>query len=103
MGILTGVVSAIRVCGTPWLRAFIGRAQEGERNAEAELCTSTSGDVCKLYNSGGIARVFGRPKILEVVHDPNYVFSNSDKPPVFTHFRNLLKTISARRYDKRNC
>ncbi|CAG7930457.1 unnamed protein product [Penicillium olsonii] len=77
MGILTGLVSAIRVCGTPSLRAFIGRAQEGAGNAEAELCTSTSRDVCELYNSGGIARVFGRPKILEVLHDPAYDFENA--------------------------
>ncbi|KAH6881073.1 hypothetical protein B0T10DRAFT_540164 [Thelonectria olida] len=70
MGILTAVVSAIRVCGSPSLRAFIGRAQEGGGNAEAELCSSTSRDVCELYNNGGIARVFGRPKILEVVYDP---------------------------------
>ncbi|CAG8298775.1 unnamed protein product [Penicillium olsonii] len=76
MGILTAVVSAIRVCGTPSLRAFIGRAQEGAGNAEAELCTSTSRDVCELYNSGGIARVFGRPKILEVIHDPSHDFSD---------------------------
>ncbi|CAG7925760.1 unnamed protein product [Penicillium olsonii] len=76
MGILTAVVSAIRVCGTPSLRAFIGRAQEGAGNAEAELCTSTSRDVCELYNSGGIARVFGRPKILEVIHDPDHDVSN---------------------------
>ena len=71
MGILTAVVSAIRVCGSPSLRAFIGRAQEGGGNAEAELCSSTSRDVCELYNNGGITRVFGRPKILEIVHDPN--------------------------------
>lgn len=76
MGILTGLVSAIRVCGTPSLRALIGRAQEGAGNAEAELCTSTSQDVCELYNSGGIARVFGRPKILEVIYDPRHDFSD---------------------------
>ncbi|KAF4419069.1 ankyrin repeat-containing domain-containing [Fusarium acutatum] len=70
IGILTAVVSAIRVCGSPSLRAFIGRAQEGGGSAEAELCSSTSRDVCELYNNGGIARVFGRPKILEIVHDP---------------------------------
>ena len=79
MGILTAVVSAIRVCGTPSLRAFIGRAQEGAGNAEAELCSSTSRDVCELYNSGGIARVFGRPKILEVVHDPDHDFSDPNE------------------------
>ncbi|UKZ93787.1 uncharacterized protein TrAFT101_008695 [Trichoderma asperellum] len=71
IGILTAVISAIRVCGTPSLRAFIGRAQEGGGDAEAELCSSTSRDVCELYNNGGIARVFGRPKILEVVYDPS--------------------------------
>lgn len=71
IGVLTAVVSAIRVSGDPSLRAFVGRAQEGGAYAEAELCSSTSRDVCELYTSGGIARVFGRPKILEVVHDPS--------------------------------
>ncbi|ETS86383.1 hypothetical protein PFICI_00211 [Pestalotiopsis fici W106-1] len=69
LGILTAVVSAIRVCGGPSLRAFIGRAQEGGGIAEAELCSSTSRDVCELYHNGAIVRVFGRPKILEIVHD----------------------------------
>jgi hypothetical protein len=69
LGILTAVVSTIRVCGSASLRAFIGRAQEGGGNAEAELCSSTSRDVCELYHNGGIARVFGRPKLLEIVHD----------------------------------
>ncbi|EZG10555.1 hypothetical protein H106_00608 [Trichophyton rubrum CBS 735.88] len=71
LGIITTIVSAIRVCGTPSLRAFIGRAQEGAGNAEAELCSSTSREDCELYNNGGIARVFGRPKLLEIVHDQN--------------------------------
>ncbi|KAK2814626.1 hypothetical protein FQN49_008128, partial [Arthroderma sp. PD_2] len=71
LGIITTIVSAIRVCGTPSLRAFVGRAQEGAGNAEAELCSSTSREICELYNNGGIARVFGRPKLLEIVHDPN--------------------------------
>ncbi|KAL6810074.1 hypothetical protein J3E69DRAFT_378005 [Trichoderma sp. SZMC 28015] len=69
LGILTGVVSAIRVCGGPSLRAFIGRAQEGGGIAEAELCSSTSRDVCELYHNGAIVRVFGRPRILEIVYD----------------------------------
>ncbi|KAF4171487.1 hypothetical protein CNMCM8694_002614 [Aspergillus lentulus] len=71
LGILTAVVSAIRVCGSSSLRAFIGRAQEGDGAAEAELCSSTSRNVCELYNNGGIARVLGRPKILEVIWDPD--------------------------------
>ncbi|KAL4911196.1 hypothetical protein BDW74DRAFT_172661 [Aspergillus multicolor] len=78
MGILTAVVSAIRVCGSPALRAFVGRAQEGGGQAEAELCSSTSQGVCEVYHNGGIARVFGHPKILEVVYDPK--FNELDRP-----------------------
>jgi ankyrin repeat domain-containing protein 50 len=69
LGILTAVVSVIRVLGSASLRAFVGRAQEGRGVAEAELCSSTSNDVCELWNNGGITRVFGRPKILEFIFD----------------------------------
>lgn len=67
IGIITTIVSVIRVCGSTSLRAFVGRAQEGEGCIEAELCTSTSRDVCELFNKGGITRVLGRPKILEII------------------------------------
>ncbi|KAK4221252.1 hypothetical protein QBC38DRAFT_429394 [Podospora fimiseda] len=62
-GILTAIISAIRVCGHSSLRAFIGRSQEGEGSIEAELCTSTTPDVCELFNRGGITRVLGKPDI----------------------------------------
>jgi len=68
LGIITAVVSAIRVYGWPGLKAFVGRAQEPHGVAEAELCSSTSRDVCELWSEGGICRVFGRPKILEFFH-----------------------------------
>jgi ankyrin repeat protein len=73
LGILTAVVSVIRVLGSASLRAFVGRAQEGRGQAEAELCSSTSYDVCELWNNGGIARVFGRPQILEFIFDEEKV------------------------------
>src|SRR3569833_1878656 len=66
MDIVTAITSVIRVCGDSSLRAFIGRAQEGDGAIEAELCTSTSRDVCELFQKGGITRVFGKPKILEI-------------------------------------
>ncbi|KAF6807956.1 ankyrin repeat domain-containing protein 28, partial [Colletotrichum plurivorum] len=84
LGVITAVVSAIRVCGGSSLRAFIGRAQEGGGIAEAELCSSTSRDVCELYHNGAIVRVFGRPKILEIVHDrvaADKDFSRNDQTP----------------------
>ncbi|KAL4746735.1 hypothetical protein BDW72DRAFT_197375 [Aspergillus terricola var. indicus] len=82
LGILTAVVAAIRVCGSPSLRAFIGRAQEGDGTVEAELCSSTNRSVSELYNNGGIARVFGRPKILEIVRDPssNEYYDSAERP-----------------------
>lgn len=70
IGLLTAVVSAIRVCGHSSLRAFVGRSQEGDGAVEAELCTSTSRDVCEMFNRGGITRVLGRPKVLELIHLP---------------------------------
>ena len=70
LGVLTAVISAVRIRGGTSLRAFIGRAQEGAGAIEAELCSSTSRDICELYVNGGIARVFGTPRLLELVHDP---------------------------------
>ncbi|KAF3310091.1 hypothetical protein TWF173_010101 [Orbilia oligospora] len=67
LGVLTAIVSVIRVCGSSSLKAFIGRAQEAHGISEAELCSSTSRDVCELWSNGGISRIFGRPKILEFV------------------------------------
>ncbi|KAF3019796.1 hypothetical protein E8E14_012258 [Neopestalotiopsis sp. 37M] len=94
MGILTALVSAIRVCGSPSLRAFVGRAQEGAGNAEVELCSSTSRNVCELYNNGGIARVFGRPKILEVIHDPSGP-EFSETAGIYT-FQDYIKTSNGK-------
>jgi hypothetical protein len=37
LGILTAVVSAIRVGGTRWLKSVVGRAREPEANVELEL------------------------------------------------------------------
>lgn len=79
LGIVTAVVSAIRVSGSTPLKAFIGRAQEPHGAAEAELCSSTSEDVCELWSNGGICRVFGRPKILEFF----YIKKDNEFYPTF--------------------
>ncbi|KAI8686760.1 hypothetical protein NCS56_00337100 [Fusarium sp. Ph1] len=82
IGILTAMVSTIRVCGHSSFRAFIGRSQEGEAIVEAELCTSTSRDVCELFNRGGIARVLGRPNVLELVYTPRIPWPSCDHEQV---------------------
>lgn len=67
LGVLTTVVSVIRICGGASLRAFIGRAQEGPAEAENELMPCVSESTAELFNDSGISRVFGRPKVLEIV------------------------------------
>jgi hypothetical protein len=71
LGILTAIVSAIRICGDTILKAFVGRGQEGSGVAELELCSSTGRDIVELYQGGAITRVLGRGKILEIIHDPS--------------------------------
>lgn len=81
IGLMTAVVSVIRVCGAPWLRSFIGRAQEGDAAVEAELCTSTSHDICEVFNQGGITRTLGKAKILEVIRlsePPSHINHKAD-------------------------
>ncbi|RFN48583.1 ankyrin repeat domain-containing protein 28 [Fusarium flagelliforme] len=68
LGIITAVVSCIRVSNVTFLRSAVGRAREPHGIPEVELCTSTSENVCELWSNGGICRVFGRPRILEFIY-----------------------------------
>lgn len=83
LDILTAVVSAIPVYGDASLKSVIGRAQEAHGAAEAELCSSTSEDVCELWSNGGICRVFGRPRILEFLYERTGLDQTGDFYPVF--------------------
>lgn len=67
LGVLTAVVSVIRICGSSSLKAFVGRAQEGPAEAESELLPCVSASTAELFNDSGVARVYGRPKIVEIV------------------------------------
>ncbi|KAF8245467.1 hypothetical protein K440DRAFT_517209, partial [Wilcoxina mikolae CBS 423.85] len=68
LGIITGIVSAIRVGGPSWLKAVIGHAREGTGVVEVELMSSTSDDVCELWNGKGIVRILGRSDVLELIY-----------------------------------
>ncbi|KAM6478850.1 hypothetical protein HDV62DRAFT_370078 [Trichoderma sp. SZMC 28011] len=80
IGIISTITAVIRVCGGSSLRAFIGRAQEGQGTTEAELCTSTSADVCELFTKGGITRVLGRPDIVELIYISDGDQANKNEP-----------------------
>jgi hypothetical protein len=68
LGILTAVVAAIRVGGPSWLRVVIGRARENRATVEVELMSSTSHEVCELWNGQGIVRTIGRPEIQQIIY-----------------------------------
>lgn len=68
LGIITAVVGAIRVGGPTWLKAIIGRAREGQAAAEVELMSSTSHDVCELFNGQSIVRLIGSSSVQELVY-----------------------------------
>ncbi|RPA82272.1 hypothetical protein BJ508DRAFT_208215, partial [Ascobolus immersus RN42] len=68
LGIITAIVGAIRIGGPLWLRAIIGRARESQASAEEELTTSTSQDVCEIWNGRSIIRLVGSPRILQLVY-----------------------------------
>ncbi|KAH6621211.1 hypothetical protein B0J18DRAFT_220677 [Chaetomium sp. MPI-SDFR-AT-0129] len=67
LGIITAVIGAIRVGGPTWLRAIIGRARENRAVVEAELMSSTSKEVCELWNGRDIVRVMGAGPIREFI------------------------------------
>ncbi|UKZ67001.1 uncharacterized protein TrAtP1_008165 [Trichoderma atroviride] len=87
IGIISTITAVIRLYGNSSLRAFIGKAKERQITAEAELCTSTSEDVCELFDKGGITRVFGRSDIIELVYIPTEL----NAEPRFHLFTQYLK------------
>ncbi|KAF1829329.1 hypothetical protein BDW02DRAFT_510211 [Decorospora gaudefroyi] len=73
LGIITAIVGAIRVAGPPWARAFIGRARESRAAVEIELMSSTSREVCEVYNGKGVVRAMGTPKLTQfILFPPEY-------------------------------
>lgn len=71
LGIITATSGAIRVGSPSYLQAIIGRAREGNGIVELEFMSSTSTDVCELWNGKGISRVQGSAQpapIIELYH-----------------------------------
>jgi len=80
LGIITAITSAIRVGGPSSFKAIIGRAREGKGVVEVELMSSTSHDVCELWNGDRVARILGTkepPSIIELLYSKD---SNSNNP-----------------------
>ncbi|KAB8076124.1 hypothetical protein BDV29DRAFT_189726 [Aspergillus leporis] len=70
LGIITCVISAIRVGGRKWLKALVGRARESRATAEMEIMSSTSDAVCELWSGAEIVRERGMPRTKEFIYLP---------------------------------
>jgi len=71
LGILTAIAGAIRVQGPRIAKSFIGRGRENRALAEIELMSSTSKEVCELFNGKSIIRVMGKPRIAQILVFPH--------------------------------
>lgn len=85
LGIITAVVAAIRVGGSPILRSFIGRAKESRGEVEVALMPSTSSDVCELWNGEDVVRALGSPVLLQLVYvESDGPFVGDPKAGIYT-------------------
>ncbi|KAK5652908.1 hypothetical protein OQA88_9386 [Cercophora sp. LCS_1] len=71
LGILTMITGAIRVSGPRIARSFIGRARENRALAEIELMSSTSAEVCELFNGRSVVRSMGKPEVAQFLIFPD--------------------------------
>lgn len=67
LGVVTAVISAIRVGAPQSLRSFIGKAREPRAEVEMELLSSTSREVCEMWNGTSLLRVRGESNVVELL------------------------------------
>lgn len=79
LGIITAITGAIRVQGMPTAKVFIGRARENRAQVEIELMSSTSGEVCEIFNGSFIIRAMGKSKISQFLIFPKQYDLLEDK------------------------
>ncbi|KAK3361738.1 hypothetical protein B0T24DRAFT_671375 [Lasiosphaeria ovina] len=79
LGIVTAITAAIRVQGPRAAQAFIGLARENVASAEIELMSSTSNEVCELFNGKGIVRAMGKASIKQILVFPSVYKTEKEK------------------------
>lgn len=89
---ITAIVGAIRIGGPNWLKAIIGRARENRTAAEMELTTSTSHNVCELWNGKAVVRLTGFAKVIALLYFPDGLTRRMSYAPYNPHVYQLEKT-----------
>ena len=67
LGIITAIVAAIRVSGPSWLKAAFGGARENLAVSEAKRMSSTSKEVCEVWNDQDVVRCMGLAPVAELI------------------------------------
>lgn len=103
LGIITAIVGAIRVGGPSWLKAIIGRARESRAAAESELMSSTSHEVCELWNGGEVVRVMGAGPIREfIILRPEEDEKSDTRKPIIAQKMRVMKMEDGEKKDSGN-
>lgn len=66
LGLTVAIISAIRLCGSQYLKIVFGKGRESRPQAESELTLSTSDSVCEVWDEKSPVRVIGEHPILEL-------------------------------------
>jgi hypothetical protein len=72
IGVVTGLICAIRVGGPNLLRAIIGRARESIAEPELEFMSSMSEETCESWNGNTVVRTGGTSLVKQIIHLPAY-------------------------------
>lgn len=65
-------------------KSFIGRGRENRTLVELELMSSTSKEVCELFNGKSIVRTMGKPKLAQILIYPReYEKSRKDNEALY--------------------
>lgn len=107
LGIVTIIVSAIRVAGPTWLKAIVGRARENLSVAELELMSSTSEEACELWNGRNIIRCQGSADIWQFIclvpkSSQSYEGQGVDPVIEFKTLEEVLETREEKRRGRRD-
>ena len=86
MGVIWVLSAAIRVLGLEFLRTKIGRGSEDEALVEKDLMTSTSPNVCELWNGEQVDRIVGVPHIQEFLLLGDEIWKSEDGKQRFFHY-----------------
>ncbi|PMD64276.1 uncharacterized protein K444DRAFT_714174 [Hyaloscypha bicolor E] len=92
IGIMTIIISAIRISGNTFLKSVISRARDSADEEEKELLSSTSATVREIWDGHRVVRQTGEPTTLELILISNWKEPKPEgyqRPP----FKNALNPL----------